>query len=151
MTDEFTIVNEYLIQDLKKNKSWNKDMLDQIKFHDGSIKEIEGISEVLKNKYKESFEIDPIISIDLAAYRGKWVDQSQSHNIFVKGKSGKLLSTIYQHAWEKGLKTTYYLKSLGATQIEKSTLDAKKYGFTQNRNMQPKACLLDDPDCEACQ
>jgi ribonucleoside-diphosphate reductase alpha chain len=156
MTGEFTIVNEYLVEDLKKLKLWNRDMLDQIKFHDGSIQNIDEIPQELKDKYKEAFEIDPYRAIDLTALRGKWIDQSQSHNVFIRGKSGKLLAGLYMHAWKKGLKTTYYLRSLGASQIEKSTLDANKFGFTQKRetisnNGSPKACSLHDPDCEACQ
>ncbi len=156
MTGEFTIVNEYLVEDLKKLKLWNRDMLDQLKFHDGSIQNIDEIPQALKDKYKEAFEVDPFRAIDLTALRGKWIDQSQSHNVFIRGKSGKLLSELYMYAWKKGLKTTYYLRTLGASQIEKSTLDASKFGFTQkreyaNNNGQPKACSLDNPDCEACQ
>jgi ribonucleoside-diphosphate reductase alpha chain len=156
MTGEFTIVNDYLVDDLKKLKMWSQDMLDQIKFHDGSIQHIEEIPQALKDKYKEAFEVNPFTAIDITALRGKWIDQSQSHNVFVRGKSGKLLSELYMHAWKKGLKTTYYLRSLGASQIEKATLDASKFGFTQKReydniNSQPKACSIADPECEACQ
>lgn len=156
MTGEFTIVNDYLVEDLKKLKMWSQEMLDQIKFHDGSIQHIEEIPQALRDKYKEAFEVDPITAINITALRGKWIDQSQSHNVFVRGKSGKLLSELYMHAWKMGLKTTYYLRSLGASQIEKSTLDASKFGFTQkreygNNNGQPKACSIADPECEACQ
>jgi ribonucleoside-diphosphate reductase alpha chain len=88
----------------------------------------------MKNLYKEAFEIDPAHLINVTAARGKWIDQSQSHNVFMKGASGKKLHEIYMAAWETGLKTTYYLRTLGASQIEKSTLDAKKYGYTQKRD-----------------
>ena len=125
--------------------------------------------EELRAKYKEAFEIDPIAALRMTAVRSKWIDQSQSHNVFIKGTSGKLLSEVYTAAWKMGLKTTYYLRSLGASQIEKSTLDAKKFGYTQTRDYaetakaeavaaapaegssEPQLCRIDDPDCEACQ
>jgi len=91
------------------------------------------IPEDLKALHKEAFECDPLRLIQMTARRGKWVDQSQSHNVFLKGSSGKQLEQIYMEAWKAGLKTTYYLRSMAATQIEKSTLDAGKYGFTQKR------------------
>ena len=123
-----------------------------------------------------AFELDPEWLIELSAARGKWIDQSQSHNVFLKGTSGKKLNDVYLKAWKSGLKTLYYLRSLGASQIEKSTLDAKKYGFTQKRayksmenkegeNNEPSevpdldyaletktACAISlDPNCEVCQ
>lgn len=133
MSGEFTVVNKYLIQDLKNLGLWNREMIDQLKYYDGSVQKIEMIPQHLKDKYKEAFEIDALFLIELTARRGKWIDQSQSHNVFMKGVSGQLLYDIYITAWKKGLKTTYYLRTLGATQIEKSTLDANKYGFTQKR------------------
>lgn len=155
MSGEFTIINKYLVHDLKKIGRWDRDMLDDLKYHDGSIQRLD-LPDSLKLKYKESFEVDPRIAIELTALRGKWIDQSQSHNIFYHGKSGKEISEIYMFAWEQGLKTTYYLRCLGKTQIEKSTLDAGKYGFTQSRERDEnqeeiKLCKIDDPDCEACQ
>ncbi len=174
MTGEFTIMNKYLVEDLKKLGLWNKDMLDQIKYYDGNIQMIDRIPVDIKAKYKEVFEIDPLWLIKITAARGKWIDQSQSHNVFMKGVSGKLLNDIYIAAWKAGLKTTYYLRTLGASQIEKSTLDAKKFGFTQKREYTtmndtgngaqatgngqdtkasaPAACSLSsDPECEVCQ
>ncbi len=167
MSGEFTVINSYLVEDLKRLGLWNADMLDQVKYFDGSIQKIASIPENLKRKYKEVFEIEPLWLIELTAARGKWIDQSQSHNVFMKGVSGKLLSDIYMGAWKKGLKSTYYLRTLGASQIEKSTLDAKKFGFTQkrdygfnqevaliNRATEPdqKACSLEsNPECESCQ
>ena len=112
--------------------------------------------------------------MQLTASRGKWIDQSQSHNVFMQGTSGKIINDIYMFAWQAGLKTTYYFRSLGASQVEKSTLDAEKYGFTQVRNYQAqeetkeqekavavsqenldaiagKSCRIDNPECESCQ
>ncbi len=134
ISGEFTVVNSYLVEDLKALGLWNQEMLEQLKFHDGNIASIPSIPEHLKAKYKEAFQIDPLWAIEMTAVRGKWIDQSQSHNVFVRGTSGKLLSDVYLRAWKKGLKTTYYLRTLAASQIEKSTLDAGKYGFTQKRD-----------------
>lgn len=133
MSGEFTVVNKYLIDDLKKEGLWTQEILDQLKYYDGSVQMIEHIPPFIKEKYKEAFELDPIWLLKITAARGKWIDQSQSHNVFLKGVSGKLLNDIYIAAWHMGLKTTYYLRTLGASQIEKSTLDAKKFGFTQKR------------------
>lgn len=178
MSGEFTIVNKYLIADLKKLGLWDRDMLDQLKYYDGSVQMMDNVPQHLKDKYKEVFEIDPEWLIKLTAARGKWIDQSQSHNVFMKGVSGKKLSDIYIAAWKAGLKTTYYLRTLGASQIEKSTLDAKKFGYTQKREYtkvesqeaqvpaQPQATVDDleqalakprecsissDPECDVCQ
>ena len=135
MTGEFTVVNPYLIDDLKNLDLWNQEMLDQLKYYDGNVGMIAGIPQELKEKYKEVFDIDPITTIKIAAARGKWIDQSQALNIFMKGVSGRKLQEVYLYAWESGLKTTYYLRSLAASQIEKSTLGTK-YGFTQKREYQ---------------
>ena len=133
MSGEFTVVNSFLVTDLKKLGLWNQNMLDQIKYRDGNIQTIPEIPEHVKHKYKEVFELDPLWLIEISAMRSKWIDQSQSHNVFMKGVSGKMLHDIYTTAWKLGLKSTYYLRTLGASQIEKSTLDAKKFGFTQKR------------------
>jgi len=133
ITGEFTVVNSYLVEDLKRLGMWNQDMLEQIKYFDGNISPIANIPQELKDKYREAFDIDSLVAIRMTALRGRWIDQSQSHNVFMKGTSGKILEDIYIHAWKAGLKTTYYLRSLAVTQIEKSTLDAAKYGFTQKR------------------
>ncbi len=169
ISGEFTVVNDYLVRDLKALGLWTAEMLDQLKYFDGNVQMIAGIPDHLKEKYREAFEIDPIVALQLTASRGKWVDQSQSHNVFMKGTSGKKLSEIYIAAWRAGLKTTYYLRTLAASQIEKSTLDASKFGFTQKRDFKSEApapaaavavpvptadtpaCRIDDPDCEACQ
>ncbi len=136
ISGEFTVCNRYLIDDLKRLGLWSPEMLDRLKYYDGSVQMIEEIPEELRLKYREAFEVDPLHCIDVTAARGKWIDQSQSHNVFMKGTSGKMLSEIYQAAWRSGLKTTYYLRTLAATQVEKSTLDASKYGYTQRREYQ---------------
>lgn len=170
MTGEFTVVNKFLVEDLKQLGLWDQDMLDQIKYYDGNVQKVGRIPLNLKEKYKEVFEIDPKWLVKITAARGKWIDQSQSHNVFLNGVSGKLLSEVYIAGWKAGLKTFYYLRTLGASQIEKSTLDAKKFGFTQKRSYEetsfteaptvqqneiqneptPVACSL-DTDCDSCQ
>jgi ribonucleoside-diphosphate reductase alpha chain len=133
ISGEFTIVNSYLVEDLKRLELWNDELRERLKYADGNLEHIPEIPDSLKAKYKEAFEIDPLWCLRLTATRGKWIDQSQSHNVFMKGTSGKLLNEIYLTAWKTGLKTTYYLRTLAASQIEKSTVDASKYGFTQKR------------------
>jgi len=130
MAGDFMIVNEYLVEDLKKLGLWNMDMLEKIKFFDGSVQQIDEIPPALRSKYKEAFEIDPQWLVKAAAYRGRWIDQSQSFNIFYSGTSGKALSEIYQYAWALGLKTTYYLRSMGASRVEKATVNLQKFGGT---------------------
>lgn len=125
MSGEFTITNHYLIEDLKRLGLWNEDMLEALKQNDGSISTIASIPPELKEKYKEVFDIDPYWLIKIAAHRGKWIDQSQSFNIFIQTTSGKKISDIYINAWRMGLKTTYYLRSMGATGIEKSSVDLR--------------------------
>ncbi len=130
MAGDFMIVNEYLVEDLKKLGLWSMDMLEKIKFYDGSVQQIDEIPPALRAKYKEAFEIDPQWLVKAAAYRGRWIDQSQSLNIFYSGTSGKALSEIYQYAWALGLKTTYYLRSMGASRVEKATVNMQKFGGT---------------------
>ena len=145
ISGEFTVVNSYLIEDLKGVGLWNGEMLEQLKYYDGSVQAIPSVPPAIKAKYKETFEIDPIWALRLTAVRGKWIDQSQSHNVFMKGTSGKMLNDIYLAAWKMGLKTTYYLRTLAASQIEKSTLDAGKYGFTQKREYEQPAAGREVP------
>lgn len=135
---DFVVVNKYLVEDLKKLNLWSKDILNKIKFHDGSVQNIAGIPPEIKRKYKEVFEIDSRWLVDAAARRAKWIDQSQSLNIFFRGTSGKELSETYFHAWEMGLKTTYYLRSLGASQVEKSTVSVADFGSTHKRDFGAK-------------
>ncbi|HYF12842.1 MAG TPA: ribonucleoside-diphosphate reductase subunit alpha [Candidatus Paceibacterota bacterium] len=130
MAGDFMVVNEYLVEDLKRLGLWSGDMLEKIKYHDGSVQHIEEIPPSIREKYKEVFEIEPQWLIKAAAYRGRWIDQSQSLNIFYGGTSGRVLSDIYQYAWSLGLKTTYYLRTLGASRIEKATVNLAKFGGT---------------------
>ena len=123
MSGEFTVVNTFLVEDLKANELWNKTMLEKIKENDGNLQQIESIPKALKDKYKEAFDIDPEWMIESAARRAKWIDQSQSLNIFSATSSGKRLSEIYLYAWKMGLKSTYYLRTIAASTIEKSTLE----------------------------
>jgi ribonucleoside-diphosphate reductase alpha chain len=142
MSGSFLVINKYLVDDLMALGLWNKPMIDAIKYHNGSVESISVIPDKIKNKYKETFEIEPAYVVRAAAYRGKWIDQSASTNIFVSTSSGKVLSDLYIDAWKTGLKTTYYLRTLAASQISK-TIEAPV--------VEPKACLISNPDCEACQ
>lgn len=130
MAGDFMVVNEFLVDDLKKLGLWNEEILEKIKFHDGSVQEIHEIPPGIREKYKEVFEMEPQWLIKAAAYRGRWIDQSQSLNIFYSGTSGKVLSEIYLYAWALGLKTTYYLRTMGASRIEKATINLAKFGGT---------------------
>ena len=131
---DFIVVNKYLVEDLKSRGLWNKGMLNKLKYFDGSIQHISEIPAEIKAKYKEVFEIDSQWLVRAAAQRGKWIDQSQSINIFFRGTSGKEISDIYFYAWKLGLKTTYYLRTLGASQVEKSTVSTAEFGSTHIRN-----------------
>jgi ribonucleoside-diphosphate reductase alpha chain len=126
MSGEFTVINKYLVEDLKKLGLWNETMIEDLKRSDGSVQDITSIPPKLRSKYKTVFEIDPTHLVKMVAYRGKWLDQSQSFNIFFNGTSGKALSDLYMHAWHMGVKTTYYLRTMAATSIEKSTIDLTK-------------------------
>ncbi len=130
---DFVVVNKYLVEDLKKLNLWGIEMLNRIKYADGSIQGINEIPLNLREKYKEVFEIEARWIVEAAARRGKWIDQSQSLNIFYSGVSGRELSDTYFMAWQMGLKTTYYLRSLGASQVEKATVSTAEFGSTHNR------------------
>jgi ribonucleoside-diphosphate reductase alpha chain len=152
VSGEFTIINTFLVEDLKKIGLWNTHIQNLIKFYDGSIQNISDIPEWIRKKYLTSFEIDQKWLLYLTALRGKWIDQSQSHNVFFQSTSGKDLESLYLYAWNLGLKTTYYLRTLGKSQIEKSTLDAKEFGFTQMRHSNDiKSCTINNEGCESCQ
>jgi ribonucleoside-diphosphate reductase alpha chain len=127
MSGEFTVVNRELVEDLKARSMWNSAMLDEIKYRDGSIQGITKIPKELRDRYKCVFDIQPEWIIRAAAARGKWIDQSQSLNIFTNTTSGKHISDVYIYAWNLGLKTTYYMRSLGASTIEKSSIDVNKW------------------------
>ncbi len=130
---DFVVVNTFLVEDLKKLNLWNESMLKKLKYHDGNISQIEEIPVPLRNKYKEVFDIEPIWLIKAAAHRGKWIDQSQSFNIYYNGTSGAEIEKIYRTVWEMGLKTTYYLRTLAASQVEKSTVGGTEIGATHLR------------------
>jgi ribonucleoside-diphosphate reductase alpha chain len=159
---EFTIINRYLVIDLKELDLWDDDMMEKIKYYDGSVQNIDAIPMEVRDRYKEVFEIDSNWIVKHAAQRGKWIDQSQSVNVFTTSKSGKQISEIYLAAWKMGLKTTYYLRTLGASSIEKSSLDTKNKKFagaahvvaeeqTVPASQVTSACSIMDPSCEACQ
>ncbi len=131
---DFTVINSYLIEDLKKIGLWNPIIAEKIKYFDGSIAQIQEIPEKIRAKYKEVFEIDPKWLIKAAAYRGKWMDQSQSLNVFYRGVSGKEIANVYMYAWELGVKTTYYLRTLAISQVEKSTVNINEFGTTHKRD-----------------
>lgn len=121
LSGEFTVVNDYLVRDLKARDLWDEVMVADLKYFDGSLARIDRIPADLRELYATAFEIDPQWVVECAARRSKWIDQAQSLNIFMAGVSGKKLDDIYKLAWVRGLKTTYYLRSTGATNAEKST------------------------------
>ena len=129
LSGEFTIVNEPLVADLEAEGLWDQDMLDEIKYWDGSIAAIERIPLEIRMRYPTAFEVEPEWLIDAAARRQKWIDMGQSLNLYIGEPSGRKLNDMYMLAWKKGLKTTYYLRSRGATQTEKSTLDVNRFGI----------------------
>lgn len=150
LSGEFTVINPYLVNDLKDLGLWDPVMVNDLKYYDGSLQKISRIPDHIKQRYATSFEIDPVWLVEAGARRQKWIDQSQSLNLYMAQASGKKLDRIYKLAWIRGLKTTYYLRALGASNAEKSTvkdgvLNAVKIAET------PKACSITDPDCEACQ
>ena len=159
LSGEFTVVNPYLVRDLKARDLWDKVMVNDLKYFDGSVQAIDRIPDDLKAKYSTAFEIEPRWLVDSASRRQKWIDQAQSLNLYINNASGKKLDVTYRMAWYSGLKTTYYLRSLAATGTEKSTvesgtLNAVASGAAETTPQPapvPQACSLDDPDCEACQ
>lgn len=130
---DFIVINTALVDDLKKLNMWDDSMLKKLKYFDGNIAAIEEVPANLREKYKETFDIEPQWLIRAAAARGKWIDQSQSLNIFYKGSSGKEINDMYMYAWEMGIKTTYYLRTLAASQVEKSTVSTAEFGSTHKR------------------
>lgn len=139
MNGDFIVINPYLVTDLKALNLWDYEMIGALKYHDGSVRDIAGIPAHIKAKYKEVFEIDSSWLIKSAAHRGKWIDQSQSLNIYFSGTSGRELAQIYENAWNMGLKTTYYLRTLGASQVEKSTVSTSEFGTTHTRGNKSEA------------
>lgn len=152
LSGEFTVVNPYLVADLKALNLWDEVMINDLKYYDGSIQQIHRIPEALKKRYATAFEIDPKWLVEAASRRQKWLDQAQSLNIYMAKPSGKKLDQLYRNAWVSGLKTTYYLRSLGASNAEKSTLtDGALNAVKVESPLAPQACSILDPDCEACQ
>jgi ribonucleoside-diphosphate reductase alpha chain len=175
LSGEFTVVNEYLVRDLKARGLWDEVMVSDIKYFDGSLAKIDRVPADLRDLYATAFEVDSMWIVEAASRRQKWIDQAQSLNIYMAGASGKKLHDTYMTAWLRGLKTTYYLRTLSATNVEKSTSDrlgqlnavsadpSMQTGFSYSAagagalsgsaagNPEPKFCAIDDPDCEACQ
>jgi len=159
LSGEFTVINPYLVRDLKALNLWDSVMANDLKYYDGSVQKIERMPEHLKDLYATAFEIEPKWLVEAAARRQKWLDQAQSLNIYMSNASGKKLDLTYRMAWYLGLKTTYYLRALAATSTEKSTITTGALNaVSSNLNAQiatpapiPSACSIDNPDCEACQ
>jgi ribonucleoside-diphosphate reductase alpha chain len=155
LSGEFTVVNPYLVNDLKERGLWDGVMVNDLKYYDGSVQAIDRIPTDLKAIYATAFEVEPRWLVDAASRRQKWIDQAQSLNLYINDANGKKLDITYRMAWFSGLKTTYYLRSLAATGTEKSTIDTGTLNAVSNEAPAPapvpKACSLDDPDCEACQ
>lgn len=167
LSGEFTQTNEVLVSELKRRGLWDAQMLSELKYYDGSLQNIGRVPLDLRLRFLTSFEIEPQWLIECAARRQKWIDQGQSLNLYLAEPSGRKLHEMYLLAWSKGLKTTYYLRTLAATQVEKSTLDVNRFGIQPkwmknksassevelNREPEsaPQMCPITDPSCEACQ
>jgi ribonucleoside-diphosphate reductase alpha chain len=163
LSGEFTVVNEYLVRDLKRLGLWDNVMLMDLKHYKGSLRAIDRVPNELKQLYATAFEIEPVWLVESAARRQKWIDQAQSLNIYMAGASGKKLDETYKLAWLRGLKTTYYLRTTSATHVEMSTVNTRQLnavpqaggGDVAMASAEPasdvKFCAIDDPTCEACQ
>ena len=152
LSGEFTVVNPYLVNDLKKLNLWDDVMVNDLKYYEGSVQKIDRVPDEIKHLYATAFEMEPRWLVDAASRRQKWIDQAQSLNLYVAEASGKKLDITYRMAWLRGLKTTYYLRALAATTTEKSTVSDNSLNKVSNEAVPvPTACSLDDPDCEACQ
>ena len=167
LSGEFIVLNQFLVKDLKKHGLWSQEMLDQLKYFDGELTDIPDIPEELKNRYLTAFGVEWKYLVDAAARRQKWIDQSQSVNLFLAEPDLKSLSHMYRAAWNKGLKTTYYLRTLGASNIEKATIAVRKdirgemataeadAEETSSSAKDAEACsleaMMNGGTCEACQ
>ena len=154
LSGEFTVVNPYLVEDLKRLELWDSVMVNDLKYYEGSVQNIDRVPDEIKQIYATAFEVEPRWLVDAASRRQKWIDQAQSLNLYVAGASGKKLDITYRMAWLRGLKTTYYLRALAATTTEKSTVSdnsLNKVSAEPTAAAVPQACSLDDPECEACQ
>jgi ribonucleoside-diphosphate reductase alpha chain len=161
LSGEFTVVNEYLVSDLKKAGMWDEVMIADLKYFDGNLARVDRAPAELRRLYATAFEVEPKWLVEAASRRQKWIDQAQSLNIYMAGASGKKLDETYKLAWLRGLKTTYYLRAMGATHAEKSTSKAGALnavptggGMTESASTvaaEPQFCSIDNPECEACQ
>jgi len=163
LSGEFTVTNEYLVRDLKKLNMWDEVMIADLKYFDGSLAKIDRIPQDVRVLYATAFEVDPTWVVEAGSRRQKWIDQAQSLNIYMPGASGKKLDDTYKLAWKSGLKTTYYLRTLGATSTEKSTVRGGQLnavptdggemgmGAADASDEEAKFCAIDNPECEACQ
>ncbi len=163
LSGEFTVINGYLVKDLKRLGLWDDVMVMDLKHFDGSLQPIDRVPQDVKALYTTAFEIEPMWLVEAAARRQKWIDQAQSLNIYMAGASGKKLDETYKLAWLRGLKTTYYLRTTSATQAEKSTGRAGQLNAVAVHESKAQAaeaiepatdvkfCAIDDPGCEACQ
>ncbi|WP_349617368.1 ribonucleoside-diphosphate reductase subunit alpha [Azotobacter salinestris] len=163
LSGEFTVINPYLVHDLKARDLWDGVMVNDLKYYDGSVQQIERIPADLKALYATAFEVETKWIVEAASRRQKWIDQAQSLNLYIAGASGKKLDVTYRMAWFRGLKTTYYLRALAATSAEKSTINTGKLNAVSSVIDEslsaaepkpapvPQACSIDNPDCEACQ
>ena len=154
LSGEFTVINMHLVDALKEIDMWDEVMVYDLKNLNGSLESIARVPEETKKLFATSFEVEPKWLIEAASRRQKWIDQSQSLNLYVSEPNGKKLDVMYRMAWLRGLKTTYYLRSRSATTTEKSTITNLELNAvkTEPKNYeQPEACSIDDPDCEACQ
>lgn len=152
MSGEFTVVNPYLVADLKALNLWDDVMVNDLKYFNGSVAQIDRIPQEIKLRYATAFEIDAQWLVHCASRRQKWIDQAQSLNLYMAKPSGKKLESLYLMSWELGVKTNYYLRTLGATSAEKATVNEGTLNAVSIKvNEPPKACSIDDPDCEACQ
>ncbi|KAA0971690.1 ribonucleoside-diphosphate reductase subunit alpha [Aureimonas fodinaquatilis] len=151
MSGDFTVVNAALVRDLKARDLWDEVMISDLKYYDGSLGPIARVPEELKALYATAFEIDSSWLIEAASRRQKWIDQGQSLNLYLANPSGKALDSLYRLAWNRGLKTTYYLRTRSASHVEKSTLSGTDGKLNAVSATVPMACSIDDPTCEACQ
>jgi ribonucleoside-diphosphate reductase alpha chain len=149
LSGEFTVINPYLVADLKALNLWDEVMVNDLKYFNGSVQPISRIPAELKARYATAFEIEPQWLVEAASRRQKWLDQAQSLNVYMAKPSGKKLDDLYSLAWLRGLKTTYYLRSMGASNAEKSTVTDGALNAVKLE--EPKVCSILDPDCEACQ
>jgi len=159
LSGEFTVTNEYLVSDLKRAGLWDEVMIADLKYFDGNLARVDRAPAEMRRLYATAFEVEPKWLVEAGARRQKWIDQSQSLNIYMAGASGKKLDETYKLAWLRGLKTTYYLRSLGATHAEKSTSKAGQLNAVPADGAMAEAaetgeaqlCAIDNPECEACQ